>query len=57
MGDFIFIAQKDEIGKAQTASRKKTAVLTLTKHQLFASICKIHQLCAEARVRLKLNVC
>lgn len=33
MGDFIFIAQKDESGKAQTASRKKTAVLTVTKHQ------------------------
>lgn len=34
MGDFIFITQKDESGKAQTASRKKKpAVLTVTKHQ------------------------
>lgn len=47
MGDFIFITQKDESGKAQTASRKKNSRTNRNKTSI--SICT----CFYSRISVK----
>lgn len=49
MGDFIFITQKDESGKAQTASRKKHSCTNRNKTSTSISICT----CFYSRISVK----